>query len=810
MSFQKHCPGCFKDKGGLAVCLSCGYDESSPRSPLFLPHGIIIGGQYRVGRVLGRPGGFGITYLGWDIYLQQRVAIKEYLPRDLAARSVEAVDVAVHSVEDQARFDAGKEQFLREARIVAQFDHPSVVRVRNFFNANATAYIVMDYYEGMSLGDYLNNVRQTIPPDMAVRLVGSVLEGLQYVHDRGIVHRDLKPHNIYLAAVGRLILLDFGAARKTLAQSDEATPSLSVVLTEGYAPLEQYQRRGAQGPWTDVYAVAATLMRMVTGHAPPIALDRLGNDPLDQGGLDEVPDALRGPLRRALALKPQDRYATAAEFKAGLDLAYAALVASDETDPPSPAPPVRAAPSMHAAERKADDEAAAAQEQDSPHYAGMRRAEAFRQARAMQDLTPTRVTAEPQAQEMAAVTLSVPPPTATASSPLRAEVSVAPQPAVTEAPAEIQAEWPIRAPSELAHVEGQLLDAPVHPPSDPGLIAVNDVDEVPLADEPRPLPRLPWQVSVVAGVALVVALVMMGVSLFHGDKAPGQDVRTYSDASSSTSPATDQATAETAPDAAPAPPKAAVSDAQLRRPDWVSLAAGSVSLGDTGGQPDELPRRSVSVAALQISRTEITVGQYRQFVLDSGYRNPVADHYPCESAGGRFPDWESPGYGQTDEYPVVCVSAVDATAFAAWLGARTGQHLRLPTEAEWEYAARAGTTTHYWWGDRYDSQYASCAGCAVTRTAPQAVGSRPRNPWGLEDTSGNVAEWTCTAYAPYSESQPGQCAAEDSLAARAVRGGSWRQPVDALRSAARSTQDPQRRNAWTGFRLVRDGAAARN
>ena len=311
MSYQKHCPGCYAEKGGAAVCPACGYDESAERSPLFLPHGIILGGQYRVGRVLGKPGGFGITYIGWDIHLQQRVAIKEFMPRDLVSRSADSLEVRPHTDEDRERFDLGKEQFLREARIVARFSHPNIVRVRAFFNANGTAYLVMDYYEGLSLGDYLSSVRNSMPPAVALGLIRPILEGLQFVHERDVIHRDLKPHNIYLAAEGRPILLDFGAA---LLSKGQHTNSLAVVLTEGYAPLEQYQKRSPQGPYTDVYGAAATLYRMIAGESPPMALDRLGYDPLQESGFVALPPGLRPVLAKALAVRPQDRYATAAEF----------------------------------------------------------------------------------------------------------------------------------------------------------------------------------------------------------------------------------------------------------------------------------------------------------------------------------------------------------------------------------------------------------------------------------------------------------------------------------------------------------------
>ncbi len=316
MDYQKHCPGCYAEKCGAAVCPACGYDESAPRSPLFLPHGIVIGGQFRVGRVLGKRGGFGITYIGWDIHLQQRVAIKEYMPRDLATRTSDSLDVQVHTDADQANFRYGREQFLREARIVARFDHPNIVRVRSFFNANGTAYLVMDYYEGQSLGEYLSTVRNSTAPGVALRLMRPILQGLQYLHEHNVIHRDVKPHNIYLAADGRPILLDFGAAMQA---AGERPHSLVVVLTEGYAPLEQYQRRSPQGPYTDVYGAAATIYRMIAGEAPPMALDRLGHDPLEQAGYSALPPALREGMARALAVRAQDRYASATEFLAFLD-----------------------------------------------------------------------------------------------------------------------------------------------------------------------------------------------------------------------------------------------------------------------------------------------------------------------------------------------------------------------------------------------------------------------------------------------------------------------------------------------------------
>jgi hypothetical protein len=167
------CPGCFAAKGTARVCPHCGYDEAQRRSPLALPHRTLLHGQYRVGRVVGKPGGFGVTYLAWDQTLATRVAIKEYLPRELAARESGASTVMAHSEEDAVLFREGLGQFLGEARTLAQLDHANVVRVRYFFEENATGYLVMDYYDGLPLEDYLQQQGGTLSEALAVHLLAA-------------------------------------------------------------------------------------------------------------------------------------------------------------------------------------------------------------------------------------------------------------------------------------------------------------------------------------------------------------------------------------------------------------------------------------------------------------------------------------------------------------------------------------------------------------------------------------------------------------------------------------------------------------
>jgi len=303
------CPGCFTDPGGTHPCPHCGYDERAARSPLLLPQRTLLQGQFLVGRVLGRPGGFGITYLGWDRRLERRVAIKEFLPRDLAGRGADQVTVVPHSPEDREVFDYGLEQFLREARTLAKLDHPNIVRVMQVFEANDTAYLIMECYAGLTLADYLDRKGGRLPESEALALMQPVLDGLRVVHTMGLLHRHIKPQNIYLARLDgggvRPILLDFvGAARQVMS---ERTRSLSAVLTECYAAFEQYTRRVRQGPWTDVYAVAAVLYRMVTGLTPPSANSRMAEDDLAPAATHGASAALSRTLTAALALAPEAR-----------------------------------------------------------------------------------------------------------------------------------------------------------------------------------------------------------------------------------------------------------------------------------------------------------------------------------------------------------------------------------------------------------------------------------------------------------------------------------------------------------------------
>ena len=270
-----NCPSCFDEAYDSIRCRRCGYEAGKLHVGISLPLGSRLkNGEYQIGKVLGKRGGFGITYLGWNVQLETKVAIKEYLPLQIAGRGAGTVTVSVHAEENSEVFEYGLKSFLEEARTLAQLRHDCIVRVQNFFRENGTAYMVMEYLEGQSLEEYLAKIGRVTAPD-AVALFLPVLDGLAYMHQKNILHRDIKPANIYLTEEGKAILFDFGAARQAV---QEKSPSMTAIMTPGYAPWEQYHRKGQQGPWTDVYACAATLYRMVTGQNPPESAERIVED----------------------------------------------------------------------------------------------------------------------------------------------------------------------------------------------------------------------------------------------------------------------------------------------------------------------------------------------------------------------------------------------------------------------------------------------------------------------------------------------------------------------------------------------------
>lgn len=265
----------------------------------------------RIESVLGI-GGFGITYKAHDEHLQRPVAVKEYFPSGLATRAADDTTLSPRTRGDSDFYEYGLSRFLDEARTLAKFQHPNIVRVNRFVEANGTAYLVMDFEEGSPLDDVIDRVGQ-ITGQQALALGVHLLRGLRAMHDKRYLHRDIKPANVFVRRKGPPVLLDFGAARQAL---EQRSAGMTVMLTPGYAPIEQYDSTHPQGPYTDIYALGATLFHALTGGTPPPSTRRAlaghvdGEDPVTLA-LTKMRSHLQPSLLQALIwmlqTAPEDR-----------------------------------------------------------------------------------------------------------------------------------------------------------------------------------------------------------------------------------------------------------------------------------------------------------------------------------------------------------------------------------------------------------------------------------------------------------------------------------------------------------------------
>ena len=295
---------------------------------LALPTGFRLH-EYRIDAVLGQ-GGFGIAYGATDVNLASKVVIKEYLPEEFAFRSLDNT-VQARDDMDQEFYQNGLDSFLVEARTLATFRHRHIVRVARFFEANKTAYMVLEYERGESLKSWRKKRGDNVDEKTLVALFAPLLDGLEVVHNAGYLHRDIKPDNIYVRDEdGSLVLLDFGAARQTSIEKSE----IGMVVTPGYGPIEQYAGGGRQGPWTDIYSLGATLFWLITGRKPLDAPARLGDpDPLPSAeslGKDRFSPQFLRAIDWALKMHPADRPQDVASFRSALFASHAGALGLQE------------------------------------------------------------------------------------------------------------------------------------------------------------------------------------------------------------------------------------------------------------------------------------------------------------------------------------------------------------------------------------------------------------------------------------------------------------------------------------------------
>lgn len=337
MDINKICPGCMQEienRDSVEKCPNCGYDlkHMAAASHQMQPF-TILAGKYLVGKVIGE-GGFGISYLGFDLNLEIVVAIKEFYPNGFVTRESNVTTmVSMYAGKNEADVNKWRDGFINEARNLAKFSNLNgIVEVRDFFNENGTAYIVMEYIDGITLKEYLKQNGGKLPVDKTFQMMEPVIRSLSKVHDAGLIHRDISPDNIMITKYGGMKLLDFGAAREFAGNAEK---SLSIMLKPGYAPEEQYRSRGKQGPWSDVYALAATIYKCITGITPVESMERMREDSLKMPkelGVN-ISDLQNEAIKMGMAVYAENRFQN-------MDAFYKALYSGNDGAIPVPAPPV--------------------------------------------------------------------------------------------------------------------------------------------------------------------------------------------------------------------------------------------------------------------------------------------------------------------------------------------------------------------------------------------------------------------------------------------------------------------------------------
>jgi len=722
--------------------------------------------EYRLDSLLGH-GGFGITYLAHDTELDAAVAIKEYLPNELAVREGD-LSVQPKSPQDADDFAWGLERFIQEARTLARFNHPNIVRVRRFFRAHNTAYIVMDYEQGRSLAQAIKE-GETAQEAELMSLLPPLLDGLKTVHDAGYLHRDIKPGNIYLRDKDNSpVLIDFGTARYDVGSRSR---SVTTIVSPGYSPFEQYQTKSNQGPWTDIYALGAVLYRSIGGATPVESTERIDAiiyntpDPLKPAvelGQRRYSKRLLKAIDYALQARETERPQNVTELKKAI------LSPSRPQQQPPPPKKQKSSFFKRAAvfvfvvmlvaaiglvgyphwQKWWIEQKIAEQLEEKQQLAQLRQAEKAIKAKEQRLAQLRRQQQEAEkarkAEEQRLVQLRRQQQEAERARQAEEQQLAQLQRQQQEAERAIKAEE-----QRLVQLRLQQQEA----------------ERTIKAEEQRLAQlRLQQQEAEKAIKAEEQRLVQLRHRAEEARKwTPGNIFRDR------------------------------LQDGTLG-PEMVVIPAGRFLMGDIqgGGESDEQPVHWVSVDRFAMAKYEVTFAEYDKFAEATGRGKP-----------------SDRGWGRGNR-PVINVSWHDITAYAEWLSQQTGQHYRLPTEVEWEYAARAGTTTKYWWGNTASHKYANygknkcCGGLARSKDRWKyisPVGSFEPNPFGLHDTTGNVWEWTCSEYEDRYSGKEQRCV---KTAGRfAVRSASWFDMARRARSANRSKVAPTVRFDSGGARLAK-------
>ena len=848
--------------------------------------------EYRLDAVLGA-GGFGITYRAYDANLDVHVAIKEYLPGEFATRS-EGSTVVPKSSTDVQDYRWGLTRFLDEARTLARFNHPHLNRVHRFFEANGTAYMVLEYIDGETLASRLGR-EPRLPEATLLRLLEEILSGLTVIHEAGYVHRDIKPGNLMLRAEdGSAVLLDFGAARQAVGQRSK---SITSILTPGYAPIEQYDSKADDvGPWSDIYALGMVAYKCVSGTGDGALPDAVTRGRAQRkGGADMASAVEAGKGRYSAKLLAAIDWAIEVDEEArpqGVGEWSAVLAgggAEKRTAKPARKPETRPAKAP-TTERTGMSWSSLALTAVIVVLLGASAWQGWRLYRGMPVVTPDETATMAESQDESRTDRESDPQTTGTPVDTGSDSPAETAPVMSETEPVASADSATAQPPAADPAK----DAPVEDDEVTRLLAGADADLTarrltsPAGNNAwekyqRVLSLSPAHPEAMAGMERVIAsyMALFGAALEQADFDQADSYLGRIRALHPDSPAlltgkkqleaARQARAERlaeqerqrqAEEAArqaemerqrmaraveghweafetamqrdewdragdrlgqvrdlnPAAPGLAAGETRLAQAreaarkkalqyagEMVSIPGGTFRMGDLSGEggDDEKPVHSVRVAAFKLGKHEVTFAQWDACVADGG----------C----GRYrPD--DAGWGRGNR-PVMIVSWDDIQLFIKWLNSRTGESYRLPSESEWEYAVRAGSSTKYHFGNaesqlcRYGNHATvaedgygndSCSDGVGKRTAE--VGRYQPNSFGLYDMHGNVFEWVEDCWNDSYAGAPtnGRAWTQGDCGRRVIRGGSWGNYPGSLRSANRSRHTRSYRIDRIGFRLAQD------
>lgn len=748
---------------------------------------------YRIIKVLGQ-GGFGITYLVEDENLQEQVAIKKYFPSQIASRSNES-EVQPLSENNRKDYDWGLGRFIDEARTLTKFRHPAITRVRSVFEENGTAYMVMDFEEGDALDEILKG-KKTLPEEQIRAFLLPLIDGLKEVHQVGFIHRDIKPANIIIKK-DRAVLIDFGSARQSLNQQ---TMTLTQLVSPGYAPFEQYQSDSTgQGPWTDAYALAATMYRAATGITPPQAIDRsravletnrdVYVSALEICGENYSQPFLRG-IDHGLAFRTNERPQTMEDWQRDFQPTQPVARQVDESESVTEA--VSEAPTQATATR--EPETTVARDNDNQAQSKSTSWKWY----ALTSLFLVVIAgfsyklwvSEPEAPPTPKLDISTETSTpkvimaqqepddsgdlvddaetfedAILEPDIKKEKKEEATPEATQTDDDIQqqeidallkrADEDIKA-MRLTSPKGNnalekfnrvlTLDTDNETASD-GINRVID-KYITIFDNSlsaKDFDRANSYLGRIRNIHPDSPVLIEGETRLETAKQTEQDRQLEEQRKEVHRVLMENEHVKKENEIRlQASKKEKYKLIQIVIDNMIDIPGGTFRMGNSKGNISDKPVREVKISSFKISKYEVTVEQFKYFVDSTNYEAGVCTQKPIVKEN----NWNNPGYEQTGKHPVTCMSYQDVLGFINWLNEGSEMAFRLPSEAESEYILKKGNKEFEFKSNKEKSQLCMYGNLNYTQSCNDGyeftspVGSYKPNGFGVYNMIGNVFEYT--------------------------------------------------------------------